>query len=252
MRIFCAMIIAIILALPLKAAVAQDQDVLIVALSSLPPWKMMLESRPAGIDVDILNEAAARMRVGLEFRPADFGTCLKWMKNGQADIMTGLLMTPAREQYLTYVTPPYATQTASAFYALKHRAKGITSYEHLRALRVGVKRGEKHFPQFDIDSALRKSQVASMDDGFKRLTGNRIQTFIANETQADWWLAAHPKTDALVNKAPLKYQGYQPMHFAFSKKSRHADRADQLSKMLVRLIQDGTIDAVLRRYSPRQ
>lgn len=250
MRILCALIMTTLLALPCTPAIAQDQDVLIVALSSLPPWKMVLESRPAGIDVDILNEAAARMRIGLEFRPANFGTCLTWMKKGQADIMTGLLMTPAREKFLTYVTPPYATQTASAFYALRHRAKGIIRYEHLRSIRVGVKRGEKHFPQFDIDSELRKSQVASMDDGFKRLTSNRIQAFAANEIQADWWLAAHPKTDRLVAKAPLKYQGYQPMHFAFSKKSRHAERAGQLGKMLVRLLQDGTIDVVLRRYAP--
>lgn len=252
LRTFCAAAIAIALALPVDRAAAQDQDVLIVALSPLPPWKMMLDTGPTGIDVDILHEAAARMRVGLEFRVADFSTCQNWMRNGEADVMTGLLMVPEREDYLTYVTPPYSTKTSSAFYALSRRAPGITSYEQLRAIRVGVKRGEHHFPQFDIDPVLRKSQVASLDDGFKRLREKRIQTLIANEAQADWWLAAHPETDALVAKAPLKYQGYQPMHFAFSKKSSYAYRAGQLGKILVGLIQDGTIDAILHRYTSRR
>ncbi|MBU1002000.1 MAG: transporter substrate-binding domain-containing protein [Proteobacteria bacterium] len=250
MRILCATIIAIVLVLPWQAT-AQEQSVLVVALSTLPPWKMMLDTGPTGIDVDILHEAAARMRVGLEFRDGDFATCLNWMESGQADIMTGLRMIPERERYLNYVTPPYVTQTASAFYAMRRNAPGITRYEHLRGIRVGVKRGENHFPQFDIDPVLRKSLVASLDDGFKRLKGNRIQALIANEMQADWWLAEHPGTEALVAKTPLKYQGYQPMHFAFSRKSLYVDRAGQLGKILAGLIQDGTIDAILRRYTSR-
>lgn len=249
MRLVCALVIAIALALPPSAAWAQDQVVFVVALSNLPPWKMMQDTTPTGIDVDILREAAMRMNVGLEFKPGSFGECLTRMKSGKADLMTGLLMTPAREKYLVYVTPPYSTQTASAFYALKKRASAIDRYEYLRRLRTGVKRGEKHFPQFDIDRELRKTRVNSMEDGFRRLKNGSIGAFIANEIQADWWLAAHPKTDSIVDKAPLKYHGYQPMHFAFSRKSRYADRAGQLGGILVQLIQDGTIDAVLRRYS---
>jgi len=249
MRVFCAIIAALVLTLAPGPSRAQDQSVLIVALSSLPPWKMVLDTGPAGIDVDILREAAARMNVGLEFRNGEFRDCLKWMKTGQVDIMTGLLMVPEREDFLTYVTPPYSTRTTSAFYALKKRAPQIDHYENLRYVRVGVKRGEKHFPQFDIDPEVRKTQVASLAEGFDKLIHEHYGTFIANELQADWWLAEHTATARLVAKAPLKYQGYQDMYFAFSNQSAHAERADQLGKTLVAMIQDGTIDAILDRYA---
>ncbi|WP_461208281.1 substrate-binding periplasmic protein [Desulfocurvus sp. DL9XJH121] len=224
-------------------------ETLVVALSELAPWKMVLDGEPQGIDVDILSEAAARMGLGLEFRVASFSRCLKDMKAGKADLMTGLLRLPERESWLVYVTPPYVTETASAFYSTRSRAPTIVRYEYLRGLRIGVKRGEKHFPQFDYDRELRKAEVRDLDDGFRRLLAGQVQAVAAEEFQADWWLAAHHRTAEHVAKTPLRYQGYQPMFCAFSAKSPKSALAAELGATLASMISDGFVGRVLARYA---
>lgn len=227
---------------------APDAVVLSVAVSDLPPWRIVDHGEVTGIEPDVLREAAARMGVGLEFKAGSDKQCLDRVRKGQADLMGGLEMPEAGDSRLVFAMPPYATGTTSVFYALRSRAAGIVGYEYLRALRVAVGRGEKHFPQFDLDSQQRKTRTSGPADGFARLVAGEVQAVVAEELRADWWLAAHPRTAGRVAKTPLAYRGEQALYFAFSAKSPHAALAPALGEALASMIRDGSLARIVARY----
>jgi len=201
--------------------------------------------------VDILKLIAPRLSVPLEFKADSFSRCMAMLKKGQVDLMAGLDMTLAREAWLDYVMPPYVTSESKAFYALQHRAETIVGYEYLHEQTIGVVRGVSYFAQFDVDDELRKSPRNSMQENLERLLKGGVSVVIADEAGADWWLATHPEAARHIAKAPLKYQDYHPMYFAFSKKSPRVGLAGDFGAILAELIQDGTISAILSRHAIR-
>lgn len=234
---------------PVSAGEAGEAGELVVAMAESPPWRMMQNGEAVGVDVDILRDAAARIGYSLRFKLGTFRQCIKRIQRGKADVMAGLVRRPKREKFLVYVMPPYITGTTSVFYASRRLAPIIKRYEFLRPLRIGVKKGERHFPQFDHDRELRKTWTRGVADGFQRLASGRVGAVVAEEYQADWWLAAHPDIAAVVAKAPLKYKTYEPLYFVFSAKSSHVDKAPALGEALASMIRDGALDHYLEKYA---
>ena len=226
----------------------QSQE-LVVAFSERPPWKITKNGKPAGIEVDIIEAAARHLGITLRYQQNTFTNCLKLMRQGKADIMTGVVMSPKREKYLVYITPPYETESTTAFYALQGRAAGITRYEHLRGIRTGTKTGAKHFAQFDSDSTLRKSRYSNLRTLFTKLRNGTIGAVAADEAAADYWLRINPDDALRVQKTPLRHKGYAPIFLTISAKSPFASRANELGAIIVQFMQDGTLDEIKSRYS---
>ena len=228
---------------------AGEAVTLVVAMAERPPWRMLVGGEARGVEVDILRDVARRMGVELRFEPCSEPQCTRRLRRGEADVVAGRPWRREHEKFLVYVTPPYVTGTTSAFYTTRRRAPTIVRYEYLRALRIGVARGERHFPQFDHDRELRKTVTKGVADGFRRLVAGAVSVVVAEEYQADWWLAAHPRTDALVAKTPLAHREYDPLHFAFSARSPHVDLAPALGEALAAMIQDGALERHLQAYA---
>ena len=243
---FAAIVIAVAVAVPARAGEAVS---LMVAMVERPPWRMMEDGRARGAEVDILRDAAARMGVELRFEACSESQCTRLLRRGEADVVAGRPWRREHEKFLVFVTPPYVTGTTSAFYTARRSAPTIVRYEYLRALRIGVARGERHFPQFDHDRELRKTITRGVADGFRRLVAGAVGAVVAEEYQADWWLAANPKTDALVAKTPLVHREYDPLHFAFSARSPHVDLAPVLGEALAAMIRDGALERHIRAYA---
>lgn len=255
MRRLAAALIATALAALLAAApaVADPRPTLTVALHQRPPWRQLVDTRPAGADVDILAALADELGFDLEYKVDTLTRCLRMMRRGEADIITGLTVTPKREKYMDFVTPPYATNRTVAFYADPRRAAGITRYEHLRGFVVAKVRGKSYFPQFDVDDELRKSSRASLAANFERLaSGQSYLVVIADEPHADWWLSHYPDTARHVAKAPLLSHQYHPLHIALSRKGAAAPGLGRdIGLALARMIQSGAAAAILSRNGIR-
>ncbi len=247
-----AALAACLLSAPGRAAGAGP---LLAVLPLRPPWAMIADGAPSGADVDILRLVAGRLGLDLELRTDTRQRCLSMLKKGQADLMAGLVFDPERAQpqdaWLTYVTPPYATRESKAFYATRDRAQSIERYEFLRLYRVGTVRGQGYFPQFDLDDELRKSPRDTLAESMRRLTSGAVGIVVADEAEADWWLRANPEVAGHVAKTPLNYQGYHPLHFAFSDKSPAAALAGEFGSALAALLREGAIADILTRYGIR-
>lgn len=223
-------------------------ETLTVAWDVSPPWRMLDEGRPVGFDADLLHLAAEHSGFALEFKVLKRDKALALMKKGKIDVITGLGESRKLERYLDYVMPPYMTDQTAAFYALPNIAKVLNRYEQLRIWRVGVKRGDKHFPQFDRDQRIRKAYYKTMSEGFTRLQRRAFGILIAKESEGDWWMDHNPKQALKIVKTQLKYTNYAPLHVAFSKKSKKAHYADKIGMAISKMIQDGTLTELKRRW----
>ena len=97
----------LLLLLPNLLLAAPDERTLIMAFNETVPWKFHdAAGEPQGIDLEIARQLCQCLSLRLVIKPAPLARALDMMKNGQVDIMTFLLKTPEREQFITYIDPP--------------------------------------------------------------------------------------------------------------------------------------------------
>jgi len=97
--IFAAILILASLAGPVEA----QQNLLFVADADFAPYSMLTEGLPAGIDVDVLTEAAQRagLVIDIQFKPWD--ELIEMVKKGECDGAFGLFRNPDREKYAMFM-----------------------------------------------------------------------------------------------------------------------------------------------------
>ena len=103
------------------------------------------EESKDGPDAEILTAIAEEVKTSVSFRYAPFKRRLIMMKNGDIDLVCGLLKRRDREAYIHYILPPYKKRSDTIFFVAKGKADRIQTYEDLYDLKIGTVRGAKFF-----------------------------------------------------------------------------------------------------------
>ena len=226
---------------------ALSTQTVVVAFSEFAPYKMVVDGKHTGIDVDILHEIGKRMDLKIVFKNGTFEECLDMMKQGEADLMTSLLRRVERESYILYVQPRYRPRSNKIFYLFKGNPKSIRTYDDLNNLRIGVKGGTKYALQFDKDNNLNKLPAQSIKVNISKLAAGQIDTFIATETEGDYWIKALGLQDH-ITKASYKFQQLDPFYLGISKKSAFAKEAKGVGEILDDLVDNGAVQLLVEKY----
>lgn len=148
-------------------------------------------------------------------KAAPLARCLAMMKSGDADIITNLLRTREREDFIRYLEAPYQTHSAKVFYLRSEDPRPVVSYEQLYGLDIGVKRGARYGTRFDEDNKLHKQAVASHVLNFKKLAAGRLDLVISTESEGDYlireygWLGQFKKAALRFRCQPMSILVYQ-------------------------------------------
>lgn len=195
----------------------------------------------------ILLKAVAR-ELGLEirFRLAPFKRRLIMMKNGDLDLICGLLFRPEREAYICYITPPYKTRSDTLFFVRTDRAGQIQSYRDLRGLKIGVSRGAGYFLRFDRDTTLIKEPAQPINN-FNKLLLGRLDTVIQSEASGFFLMHSMGVTDK-ITISPYRFSLENKVYFGISRKSRMMDSLDRIQPVLEGFIRSGRARAILTGY----
>jgi polar amino acid transport system substrate-binding protein len=243
----CAFVILIFLVIVLFPTLGQSSQQVVVAFSEFPPYKMMVDDRPAGIDVEILKEVAKRMDLALSFKQATFEECMRMMQRGEADLMTSLLRRPEREKYIHYVQPRYQAISVQTFYVRKAHPNLIRSYDDLKNLKIGVKAGVRYAPVFDNDKGLNKIPAPDIETNLRRLVAGEIDTFLDTRTEGDYWIKTFGYGDK-ITKAPFTFTHSDSIYMGISKKSPLANRAKEFGRHLKDMVDKGNIRMMKEKY----
>ena len=231
----------------ISPSVALSEQTVVVAFSEFPPYKMIVDGKHKGIDVDILQEIGKRMGFTLEFKNGTFEECLEMMKQGEADLISSLLRRFERESYIVYAQPRYRARADRVFYVLKEHPKLIRTYDDLKTLKIGVKGGVKYAMEFDNDKELNKVPAKSIEMNISKLIAGQIDTFITTETEGDYWI----KTLGLegrITKVRYKFQQLEPIYFGISKKSAFLKKAKKFGRILKDMTGKGTVQRIVEKH----
>jgi len=228
-------------------SLGQSGQLVAIAFSEFPPYKMIVDGKQTGIDAEILTEIAKRMDLTFYFNNGTFEDCLRMMERGDADLMTSLLRRPERENYIHYVQPRYRTRANKIFYVRNDRRNLIRSYDDLTRLRIGVKGGVKYAPMFDNNKDLIKIPAPDIATNLQRLLSGEIDTFLDTSTEGDYWIKTLGFGEK-VEKAIFKFTHSDSTYIGISKKSLLTNRAKELGRHLKQMVDKGLIQKIVDTY----
>lgn len=237
-------ILLVSLALLFCSSLVYAKDSLVVAVSLLEPWKMEQDGKLEGAEIDVVEALAAKLEMEAVYRILPFKRCLGAMEDGKVDIMTGLLHSDEREQYIHYIKPPYKEKSNKVFYVLKEDADSISTFEDLYSLRVGIKRGVKYFPHFDQDDRIKKIALNTYDQALKLLLEKRIDTFIITDSQGDFIVKEQGAAHEVV-KSSYRYDKENKVYIGFSRQSEFLKKNSHAEKIVQDMIISGEVAKII-------
>ena len=230
---------------------AEEKNTLVVAIGSdgAPPWEIINPESITGIDIEIINRIGVKLGMPISYRRYPFARCIKNMEEGTVDLMAYLSFKEERTSFMRYIQPAYMNGV-KAFFVLKDNGKKIAKYEDLFGLTVGVIRGTKHHKQFDTDQRINHIEVTSTEQMLSMLLLKRLDAVIDNDTGGLYHinrLGLNDKIAMAEYTIVLKNNGY----FAFSKNSKHLDKADAFELALKEMQKNGEIERIVQQFIKR-
>ncbi|MDX1655776.1 MAG: transporter substrate-binding domain-containing protein [Candidatus Competibacteraceae bacterium] len=232
-------------------------ETITVPIDPYPPWKFVdterWEVNRGGIDIRLVEVllAAYNRRYGTDlqasFQAFPWKRCLELMRQGHADLISGILRRPEREEYLIFIEPPYKTHSTKVFYVLKGQGERIRRYEDLYGLTIGVQAGVRYFDRFDQDPRLIREEVSTDLFNFRKLAHGRIDAVISTESQADYLIALHG-LQGRFDKAILRHDTELPVYFALSRRSPYAEQAGRFSQVVTELVETEAFSAIIEGF----
>ena len=237
----------------IPSALTLGQDTVVVAINDTPPWKMEVNGKAEGIDINITDRFLAKLGLKAEYVMLPFARCLYSMETGETDLMGFLTYKEERKAYLRYFTPSYQADV-KMFYVRKGEKNRLVKYEDLYSLKVGIEAGMKHFDPFDSDPKIWKEEVSEDSLNFRKLLAGRIDAVLVNDTQGPYTAYTLGIADQ-IEFALYSYNKKDGGFFAMSKRSRFMARFPEFEAVLRKMMQSGEIGAIitetLKKYVPK-
>lgn len=169
-------LLAALLALAFAPGIAAGAEKVTFCFNYWPPFTHNVEDRVVGISVELIDEAARRLGVTVEYQELPWNRCLQYVRNGVAHAVVDAA---AREEF---VQGP----TSLGIYSdtlWVHSASAIESPEDLRNARIGLVDGYRYSDEImDMIARLGMTPELSVDDpaNLRKLAFRRTDAAIAD------------------------------------------------------------------------
>ncbi len=227
---------------------AQAEDIE-VCVDPYPPFKIVDSSGvvTGGVDIELTDALSKSMRLTPKYTSLPWARCLRYLENGNADLVSGITKNKEREKYLFYIEPPYKTKSVKVFYVNRGDEGKFQTYDDIYNSTIGILRNAKYFEKFDTDIEITKYELSDELNGFKMLKLERIDAFITTEEVGDYLIESNGYSNDF-GKAEYKYNQSVAVYFALSKKSKYSLRLDQFEASVVSLNEKGVFQKILVNY----
>lgn len=247
-------ILALALAITLFASPAfAEEPPLFLFNEDFAPYSMINNGRPAGIDVDILTEAAKRAGIAfnMEFKPWD--QALTMLEKGDCAAAVGLFRTPEREQIGMFMDgAPIHTSDYVLFTKVGSKL-AFNTYKDLSGKIIGRVAGTNLGPDFTQALDANMLEIKEYKDLAAALMGllkGEINAFAGNIDVTYHRLTQMGMTSTIVY-LPKKIVSQKPAYVVFSRASSTPEKEALLTKLeraIDSMHKDGTYNKIARHY----
>ncbi len=241
--------------LPLAAAGEieriQAKGELVVSLNKgYPPFSMLIDGQPAGLDVDLARLLAEYLGVKARFiRPDSYDQQIPRLLAGESDIIIAAMTRTVARGLKVRFTDPYFEVSQAALVRRKMAPPEANSYFDLLAiggLRLGVKAGTTHeafarelFPA----SALKLYPTAA--EAAQAILKGEVDAMVADSPFVRVWERTHPEHYAQV-QALLKPVTRE--YYAFAIRPGDPEFLNWLNLFIDQIKIDGTLDLLTYEF----
>jgi polar amino acid transport system substrate-binding protein len=240
-RSLLCMVAAVLLAASNGMAETGTAPLVIVGAESAP-IVYLIDGKPAGFAIEILQEAFRRAKVPVEIRVMPWARCLMEARSGRADAIFPTFITAQREEFLDFPHEPLLFETQSFFVRSDAPIQYEQDFSAYANLRVGVVNGTSYGPIFDKiiqDNQYKNIELYKNIDGMvKMISANRID-IIADDRVNIIYRAKEfgMQEDIRELSPPIRTT---PSFLAFVKGGKKANIRDALDAALRSMREDGT------------
>lgn len=229
---------------------AHAEQILRADYRERPPEMQVLEGRPSGALIQVLETAAQRLGARIEWRNAPFLRSLDDLRSGRIDLVPRVLFTQERKAYIHYL-PAIGTQRKNIRFIVKpgHESR-LRTYADLQEGVVGVKRGTVYFEPFDQDSSIRKALVSDDHLLASMFRAGRLDVLVVLDAEA---IEAQFRSMGFSDYRYADYQHEQLIgnYFGASLRLYQGEKKalyDQLAQALRAMRDSGEIALIYNRY----
>ena len=250
-----------------------DENTLVMATNAaFPPYEYKEGDKFVGIDVEIAEAIAKKLGMKLEIMDVDFDVVLTGVADGKYDMgMAGITVTPDRQQSMDF-TKSYATgiqviivKDGSSIATLddifEFNADGDPVALKNPNMKVGVQQtttGDIYssdaiakwgFNDMNEDGSTKTDRVIRYKTGAEAvlaLQTGKVDCVIIDQEPAKSFVAANDGIHILEGENEYVVEDY-----AICVKKGNTELLDKINKALDELKADGTIDAIINKYIPK-
>lgn len=234
---FLALIATLFSILPLRNVWASDSEVSF-CFNDWPPYATKSADGVAGISVNIVQQAAQRIGIQVNFEELPWNRCLQKVKDGEVDAVIDAAERPE------FVQGPTSFSLFSDTFWVREDS-GIKSYSDISGGRVGLVDGYNYSGSllaYLDDLKLQREMTIDDPTNIRKLAFGRVNVIIADFASTLLFARQH----RLKISPILPPFSYDPLYVSFSQdKSEIQHRFDQ---SFSELLKDGSIDAVYQQY----
>jgi polar amino acid transport system substrate-binding protein len=244
----CRWIVAILAAVATIGAAAQGGLRLTVqGDQAFPPYSYLQDGRPAGIDVEIMQELSRRSGVAFDIQLVPFRRLIESLRQGTVDLGMAVLRSSERESFSIYSGVLH--MSSYALFVLKGREFPFTTLASLHGKRIGRVRGFFISEDFDAELAAGRIPVtesAIAEQSIRMLVAGRVDA-ISGQSVVTRYLAREMGLADRLSALPQALAPDRPAHLVLSRASAVADKerlAERLRLVLEGMHRDGTIGQI--------
>lgn len=194
-----------------------------------------------GIDIELAQAIADKLNMELQISDMAFDTLLDALNADMVDfVAAGMSIDPEREQQVDFTVPYF-----NASQAVVIRAADAANYTDVTALegkKIAVQAGTTGNDLADLVKDADVSAFTAYSEAISALENGSVDAVIMDNFPASSFAAGNEALQVIAG-------WYEEEQYAMAIKKGNTELYDQINGALQELIDDGTLDAIVERYS---
>lgn len=248
-----SILLAFVLILSMLATSALAKAPLFIADIDFAPYSMLVQGEPAGIDVDLISEAAKRadLTLDLKFRPWD--ELVKMVDDGTCDGAFSFFHSPDRERAAMFMDAVPVHYSDYVLFTKVGKEIPFTDYSDLTNKIIGRIAGTdlgKDFQTALDQKVVQLKEYPDLASALRGLLMGEIDAYAGNIDVTYYRLKAMGMTSSIVY-LPKKIVEQKPAYMVMSRASKMEDKdrvVQGLERALDQMRKDGTYNKIARHY----
>ncbi|NLC67789.1 MAG: basic amino acid ABC transporter substrate-binding protein [Clostridiaceae bacterium] len=240
LKLFIALFAALAIMLVFTGCQKDDGIIKMGTNAEFPPFEYVENGEYAGIDVELAQAIAKELGKELEIVDMAFNALIDALNSGKVDfVAAGMSVDPEREKNVDFTIKYYnATQTI----IVQAGNENIKSKDDLVGKKIGVQTGTTGY---DVAVEIKDAVVSTYENGLEAtmdLANGNIDAVIIDDFPAKKYVEKNPGLKLVDGQ-------FEEEQYAMAVKKGNKKLLEQINKALQKLMDDGTYDKILEKYS---